>query len=246
MIGKHKLRFASICACNLLWISGCFVEGPTGPVTTDVSGDGKAIVTDVGGPCLTSAECPNAESTCQIIICTDAHRCSMTSRLAGSPCDDHIACTIEEKCTEVGICAGKARVCADDNACTDDTCLALGGCTFLNNNSSCTPAAGTCAVGTCAAGKCSVPLGAPCDDGNPCTLDACDDKENCSHTKQSATACDDNDACTIEDMCAQGACNGAPQVCFDGKLCTDDGCDSKKGCQFVNNTDACDDLNLCT
>jgi len=61
------------------------------------------------------------------------------------------------------------------------------------------------------------------------------------------TACDDGDACSVQDACTVGVCRpGAPLVCDDGNLCTDDACDPSAGCTHVPNTAACDDGLACT
>jgi hypothetical protein len=47
-----------------------------------------------------------------------------------------------------------------------------------------------------------------CDDGDACTLDACDPSTGCTHS----TACDDGDPCTEADVCGGGICAGE-RVC---------------------------------
>lgn len=47
-----------------------------------------------------------------------------------------------------------------------------------------------------------------CDDGNPCTDDACT-PTGCTHTPN-ALPCDDNKSCTAGDGCAAGVCKGKP------------------------------------
>ena len=67
-------------------------------------------------------------------------------------------------------------------------------------------------------------VSADCDDGNPCTTDACVGTTGCTHTNNSAP-CSDNDACSEGDACAGGKCvSGAPKSCDDGNACTDDVC----------------------
>src|SRR5262249_5866829 len=61
----------------------------------------------------------------------------------------------------------------------------------------------------------------PCDDGNPCTLDACDDAGGCRHVPGTdGAACDDGDACTTDDACHAGLCVGTPVVCGADTPCT--------------------------
>jgi subtilisin-like proprotein convertase family protein len=62
-----------------------------------------------------------------------------------------------------------------------------------------------------------------CDDGNPCTTDACDTTTGtCSHVQIS---CDDGNICT-DDFCspATGGCVHTPSSCDDGNPCTIDSC----------------------
>jgi hypothetical protein len=58
-----------------------------------------------------------------------------------------------------------------------------------------------------------------CDDGDPCTAEACVDGA-CTFPP---LPCDDGDACTI-DGCADGTCVFTPLGCDDGLDCTADGC----------------------
>jgi hypothetical protein len=99
--------------------------------------------------------------------------------------------------------------------------------------------------------QCGLPT--DCDDGDPCTTDACvagvcsqtpianccetvddcddgiwctDDACNagtCSHV-DNTKACDDGDPCTENDLCAGGICSGSSIVCDDANACTADAC----------------------
>lgn len=64
--------------------------------------------------------------------------------------------------------------------------------------------------------------GAQCDDGDPCTDDACNNG-TCSNPHNTAP-CDDGDGCTEGDACSAGACMGAAKSCDDTNDCTDDKC----------------------
>ncbi len=87
-----------------------------------------------------------------------------------------------------------------------------------------------CAVKTCTKGQ-------DCDDGNACTSDSCDTvagtgKGACVYgvNVPKGQACSDGDACTAKDACEGGVCVGfEPKVCDDGKFCTTDVCDPKRG-----------------
>jgi hypothetical protein len=103
-----------------------------------------------------------------------------------------------------------------------------------------------CLAATCSpAGVCGTEttVGAPCDDGNLCTVDdVCQANGSCKGTHK---ACDDNNACT-KDSCDlnTGNCVNTPITCDDGNACTVDTCDPVLGCIFTQV--ACDDGNVCT
>jgi len=71
-----------------------------------------------------------------------------------------------------------------------------------------------------------------CDDGDPCTVDACVSNA-CQHEPK---GCDDGNACT-QDSCVSGICQHAGMDCDDGNACTDDSCSN--GCQHSNNSASC-------
>jgi len=76
---------------------------------------------------------------------------------------------------------------------------------------------------------------ADCNDGNPCTVDACDAATGvCSYTNvPDTTSCADGTVCNGNEVCVSGVCQiGTPLVCVDGNECTSDSCDAALGCQF--------------
>jgi hypothetical protein len=63
------------------------------------------------------------------------------------------------------------------------------------------------------------------------------------------TLCDDGNECTISDKCSNvGVCvAGAPKVCNDNNVCTNDACTPSSGaCIHTPNTAPCSDNNACT
>jgi hypothetical protein len=82
--------------------------------------------------------------------------------------------------------------------------------------------------------------GISCDDGNPCTIDACV-RGVCRHKRNT---CDDEDACTTDTCDPTTGCVHTPIDCDDHNACTVDSCDSTIGCVYeaIN----CDDGNACT
>ncbi len=83
-----------------------------------------------------------------------------------------------------------------------------------------------------------------CDDGNPCTIDACE-AGVCS-SKVTDGICDDGDLCTDKDNCSTGSCQGEVKTCDDGQICTQDSCDPVNGCVNAPTIGACDDGDSCT
>ena len=149
--------------------------------------------------------------------------------------------------TPPGGCTSTAE-CGDKNACTLDTCTPEGKCIHSDNlNMPCNDGSVCTNLDLCgSAGSCAG-TAISCDDGKPCTTDACDKVSGCSHTANTAS-CDDGIACTTGDVCSGGSCVGMPSTasCTDANACTDDACDvSKKQCVHLYNTVTCTDGNLC-
>ena len=149
-------------------------------------------------------------------------------------------CVVDEDCSgvlealhpcEIGVCDASTCECVVGSRKEGATCEDGDLCTF-----------GTiCAGGECTAGEI-----AQCDDGEPCTQDACHPVDGCVHVAVEVP-CDDDDPCTATDLCENGQCVGADLlVCEDGKGCTDDFCESGVGCVFQDNEAACDDGKACT
>ncbi len=70
-----------------------------------------------------------------------------------------------------------------------------------------------------------------CDDGNPCTVDTCEDGICSYEFAPEGTACPDFSACNGDETCgADGICKaGTPKDVSDGDDCTVDACDPQTG-----------------
>ncbi len=70
-----------------------------------------------------------------------------------------------------------------------------------------------------------------CDDGVPCTVDACKPGSGCQSTPQDS-ACDDGIGCTQDQCVPEAGCtHGAvDSACDDGNVCTAEKCDPGTGC----------------
>jgi hypothetical protein len=111
--------------------------------------------------------------------------------------------------------------CDDGNPCTTDSVMA-GACqhVVLPDGSACSTT--LCLSGqTCQGGACGGGTTVSCDDGNPCTKDACSDAAGCAHTADDALVPDDGVACTV-DKCTAGTPSHTPSdaACNDGLWCT--------------------------
>ncbi len=166
----------------------------------------------------------------------------------GGPCSDGNACSVGDHCS-VGACLPTGvTTCDDGNPCTVDGCGLAFGCnhkpvadgTGCDADGSLCTQADACTTGSCTAGK---PL--VCNDGNPCTDDACTPQVGCVATF-AAAKCNDGNACTAVDKCADGTCAGKLVNCDDGNVCTVDLCAPAIGCDNVAAPFPCSDGNACT
>jgi hypothetical protein len=194
--------------------------------------------------------CPaptGSDAVCKKAVCEPATgKCLAVPDHDGYACEDGNACTIGDQCQDAGCSPGVALACADNNPCTDDACDTDKGCVFSNNAAPCSDG-DVCTTGDqCLGGVCKPGLNKECDDGNPCTDDACDPVAGCVHSANAA-ACDDDNACTVGDHCSKGTCTFDEIInCADTNPCTTDTCDGAAGCIYTLNTLPCDDGDACT
>ncbi len=200
-------------------------------------------------------------NVCTDDACDAKIGCTKTANAAA--CSDDNACTNSDMCQGTVCVSGSATLCADKNPCTADSCdTVTGACkfapttgpcddgNFCTMGDSCDAATGACQSGSptqcisatkCATGSCDAATGncafaqVVCDDGSPCTNDACVSTTGCVFTPKPR---DDNNACT-KDSCdiKTGACVNTPLNCDDGNVCTTDTCNSQTGCANTNTAD---------
>lgn len=206
--------------------------------------------------CTTSADC-NDGNPCTADSCTGG-TCVNTTRADGTTCSDGLYCTVGETCV-AGTCGGGGPNCvAYETPCKNARCdEERRACVTepLANGTACGSADTCTAPSTCQYGSCVESAGSPCDDGNPCTADACDPAGGCTHAPVTdGTSCADRNFCDGAETCQAGTCveATAPQ-CDDGNSCTEDLCDwRKKRCAHTAaaaccSSDAqCADDDLCT
>ena len=247
------------------------------PCTSDACDAGACVFTPKEGacddlnPCTTGDAClggacaPGGWSTCDELqdvpcqrkVCVPPDGCTLIDDDDGAPCDDLDACTLGDTCL-AGSCAGPVPTpCRDDDPCTTDGCDPSSGCTFqpIAENGACDDLNPCTSGEKCKSGLCKGGTVASCpDDGDPCTLDACDPATgSCGATVIAGLPCDDKNPCTQADTCDQaGQCKGGPGVpCNDGNPCTTDLCTVVNGAAVCSATPglsaaACDDKNPCT
>lgn len=135
-------------------------------------------------------------------------------------CDDGIACTGNESCTEgfcvpgippASCCTSKLECGADDNVC--------------NGVEACDVSTGTCTNG--------LPL--ECDDGNQCNgQEICDPLQGCRPgVPLDCASKDDDNICNGKEYCEplQGCVSSPPLLCADDVVCNgEETCDPKLGC----------------
>ncbi len=126
-------------------------------------------------------------------------------------------------------------VCEQGEFCTSET-AAEQPCIACASDLDCDPM-GACGPSTCVDNpdkgrKECTPTDAPsCDDGNACTVDACDAATGCVTTPR---ICDDGQACNGSETCDPTAgCVSMALTCDDGDVCSDDSCDDATGCSYT-------------
>ena len=215
---------------------------------------GTPLSCDDGDPC--TADSCTGTGCAHTAACDDGNACTTDSCDAGTgacqhtnntgSCSDGNPCTLADACS-AGACQGTPMNCDDGNVCTNDQCE-VGICrhydTFLPPCDDLNP----CTVNDhCSNGACT---GSPrvCNDFVQCTDGSCDPAVGCIYTPNSTDFCTDFNACTVGDRCSNGTCqSGTPNDCDDHNVCTTDSCAPATGaCQRVNNTDPCEEGNLCT
>ena len=239
--------------CDPIWVQGCYWLPNAGPCEDgdlctgqDFCSNGKCLPGTVSGA---GTICDDGNA-CTDDSCGPTTGCTHVAN--GAACDDGNACTIFEQCAS-GLCQGGAlATCEDGNSCTLDVCQpTTGACSWLARTGSCDDL-NPCTIGEVCVGALCIGTPAGCDDGNPCSADACDVATGvCGHTAIGAAApCDDADACTSKDTCTGLTCAGvsvAASVCSDGNLCTVDVCNPNDGsCTWTPAATACSDGNPCT
>jgi hypothetical protein len=179
----------------------------------------------VDGTCRGEPVVCNDFKPCTDDTCNPATGCVHTPKNVNAPCDDGSSCTTGETCqdddddpTTPLVCKPAfGEACNGGNPCIDPDCE-NGSCpaepVFLDGaacQTSLCMEGETCSAGNCQGGKLK-----DCDDGNPCTIDTCNDLTGCLHVPVPANTtvlCDDANPCTINDRCDGDTCRGTEIEC---------------------------------
>ncbi|MCC6619647.1 MAG: hypothetical protein IT385_00240 [Deltaproteobacteria bacterium] len=160
----------------------------------------------VDGACVTvGGVCPGAD-VCEAwqLDCDDDDPCT------NDACDPFVGCVNEpasDECCDDADCPAPASSCAVA-VCEGGVC----GATPVGDGAGCDADGSACTVGdACVGGVCVAGQARDCDDGDPCTIDACSPATGCTH------AASDDPACTCVPLRADAACQ-------DGDVAWRDGC----------------------
>lgn len=164
----------------------------------------------IGGGCGFGQprDCSALDEVCRVGICDEAvQKCRPVDRDEGTPCEDGAWCTFRDTCRSGACLPGGPRDCsAWDRACQVGICDdGADSCRSVNRDDGTLCDDGSaCSIGDrCGAGSCAG-VEVTCDDGNPCTDDACLPATGCAFLANQAP-CDDGDPCTAEE-CSEAAC----------------------------------------
>ena len=258
---------ANLCACQIdgdcgikndadLCNGALYCDKFVAPYHCEVNPATVKSCADVPGLLCQVNRCQPKNGACQVVAglegkaCDDVSECTSDDackqgNCLGTPkvCDDGKACTLDFCEPETGLCKTKAMVCDDGNPCTTDSCDAVKGCVAVNLADGSACASDKCTTGgTCSAGQCSGKA-TVCDDGKPCTTDACDAKVGCTAAAMAnGDKCNDGSVCTTKEACKDSLCIGTAVVCQGTAGCVS--CDPLQGCTAV--VGPCNDGNACT
>ena len=231
--------------------------------TLDQCSSGICVHFPVDAACTDPLYC-NGDETCDVVLdclpgtnpclplsCAEAtDECWCAS---DDDCDDGSFCTGVETCVDLQCVSGAAPNCDDGLSCTIDTCDDVAGeCVNAVDHGACDDGLFCSGVEVCAPATgdpetgCEVGM-SPCDDGDGCTVDVCDEvAETCTSTPDCSdgVGCTD-DSCNVQTNQCDHAANDS--VCADGDFCNgDEFCDPVDDCQPAPHYRSCDDGLACT
>ena len=247
-------------------------DAETGCSSTPIADGGACdVMGGVDEICLNGACVPTCEDS---YGCNDGYDCTNDTcdpvysgcvyTPVNSNCDDATFCNGEEVCDPedpgadgFGCIDGPDPTCADENACTIDTCGGSDSCEHdpADDGTVCDEIPDIPEV--CNGGECvpSCQFDSDCElDGKTCTEDSCNQETHLCEQTVNSDSCTDYNLCTGVESCdpdAQGAnpltgcVAGTTPDCNDDIDCTVDGCNPSTGCTNENNNASCEDSDPC-
>jgi len=179
----------------------------------------------------------NYDYTCNNAVC------ELDSISLIEDCNDGFTCTIDSCDVDSG-CGSipDDGSCDDEEVCTDDSCIGLGGdlitgCDYDFNTASCEDGDLCTENDVCSGGSCSSGTAKDCTSfDDDCNVGVCNIFGNCEKdfTPFEGLGCDDFVDCTQPDICVLGVCDGTP----DDSLCESwESCNKISDCQQVTCSD---------
>jgi hypothetical protein len=201
----------SACAPPGLPADACSAESATSVAQNAASPDGTRVTVSIGSPA--------------VAFDAEVHAVTPTMVLFKMPIDCFAAASLVVR---------RGGVASESIALCD-----AGGCVGRDVGTRCDDRDDVCTSGeACTAdGACSGAL-LDCDDGNPCTVDACAPNVGCTHVaRPEGASCGTADACSGPPTCRANVCTpGTVASCDDDDACTDDTCDPVAGCRNAART----------
>lgn len=185
-----------------------------------------AVTCDESTPC-------DDRNNCTDDVCNEFGICTFTPN--DRSCEDGDPCTGPDRCSG-GVCTSGGPACGDGNVCTDDFCNPdTGECSHADNTAVCSAGDACTSPGVCGDGSCLKGPPLDCNDGNPCTVEFCDNLLGCRTTPLpgccvSDSGCADTSVCTVNERCVANACVSSPLDCDDLDPATFDSCNPATGC----------------
>ncbi len=210
------------------------------------------VACDDGDPCTVADQCSSGACAGVSVPCDCEADADCAALEDDNLCNGTLVCDLDNWPYHCTVAPATVIACPEPEG-PDAPCLApscdpeTGACSVVpgKNGVPCDDGNACTLADTCADGIC---VGGPepnCNDGNPCTDDACNPAEGCFFVDNDVP-CNDGDVCTVSDQCAGGVCAGGPALdCDDGDACNGiESCDSGIGC-VAGDPLACDDGNPC-
>lgn len=214
--------------------------------------DANAEACDDGNACTLADQCVDGACGGTDVSCDCQSDDDCDALEDGNLCNGTLLCdqsSLPFKCAvDLETVVSCEAPSGDDAACLEGVCdPSNGGCSSVpaNEGMPCDSNDACTVKDACVAGICKPGPPVNCNDGNPCTNDACDNEAGCEY-ENNQVECTDEDVCTTQDQCSNGKCVGGPAlVCDDGDVCNGiESCDGSVGCLAGVSLD-CDDGNPC-